>query len=206
MIHRLSKPHIHFKGLKADEEVYVVLRRHVFFLALGYIFTIIKSVLALVLFFGLPVYFPFLSEGVWSGLYSILFLVVMLFIVYTIFLTWVHYYLDTYIITSERVVSIDQVDFFHRRIAEADIGNVQDVKVRVNGFFATTLGFGNIRIQTAGADSSTLWIRDISLPYETKDLILKLSERNRTIELHHAYNYRPHQTSTTSESTDQEPV
>jgi uncharacterized membrane protein YdbT with pleckstrin-like domain len=160
-------------------------------LVLGYVFTLIKSVLALVVYFALQYYVPFLREGLWSGILDIVFLMIMLFIVYTIFLTWVHDYLDTYIITTERVLSIDQIDFFHRRIAEADIGNVQDVKVRVNGVFATFLGFGNVRIQTAGADSSTLWLKDISLPYETKDLILKLSEKNRKLDLHHAYTYRP---------------
>jgi len=191
MIHLVKDSHVHFNGQKPKEKIYVVLRRHIFFLVIGYMFTLIKSIMALYLYFFLPLTFPLLAEGLIGQFYDLALLLVALFILYTMFVTWVHYYLDSYIVTSERILSIDQIDFFHRRIAEADIGNVQDIKVRVEGFFATLLKFGDVRIQTAGADSGTLWLREIPQPYETKDLILKLSEKNRNLDLHHAYTYRP---------------
>ncbi len=191
MIHRVENAQIHFNGQKREEKIYVVLRRHIFFLVIGYLFTLVKSIMALYLYFFLPRTLPFLAEGIVGQFYDLGVLLIALFILYTMFLTWVHYYLDSYIVTSERVLSIDQIDFFHRRIAEADIGNVQDVKVRVNGFFATLIKFGGVRIQTAGADSSTLWLKDVPQPYETKDLILKLSEKNRKLDLHRAYTYKP---------------
>jgi uncharacterized membrane protein YdbT with pleckstrin-like domain len=117
-------------------------------------------------------------------------------------LTWTHYYLDAYIVTNQRVLTIDQIDFFHRKVSEADIGNVQDIEVVVKGFFSNILNFGDIRIQTAGADQKTLFFDNVPYPYKAKDIILKFAEANRTVELHNAYTYEPNKTDPNSQSQD----
>ena len=119
---------------------------------------------------------------------------IILFILYTAFLTWTHYYLDAYIVTNQRILTIDQIDFFHRKVSEADIGNVQDIEVVAKGFFSNILHFGDVRIQTAGADQKTLFFDNIPYPYKAKDIILKFAEANRTVELHNAYTYEPNKT------------
>ena len=115
-------------------------------------------------------------------------------------MTWTHYYLDAYIITNQRVLTIDQIDFFHRKVSEADIGNVQDIEVVVQGFFANILNFGDVRVQTAGADQKILFLDNIPYPYKAKDIILKFAEDNRTVELHNAYTYEPDQTNSNQNS------
>lgn len=191
MVDRVKNPDVHFPGQHKKEQVKVVYRRHIFFLIIGYLYTLVMSGVALWLYFYLPSVVPFLGSGLAAQVYDLVLLFVILFIFYTIFLTWTHYYLDAYIVSNERLLSIDQVDFFHREVSEADIGNVQDIEVTVKGFFATLIGFGDVRVQTAGADPRTLFLNDITDPYEAKNLILKLSEKNRKRELHDAYTYRP---------------
>jgi len=127
---------------------------------------------------------------------------IIIFIFYTAFLTWTHYYLDAYIVTNQRVLTIDQIDFFHRKVSEADIGNVQDIEVVVQGFFANTLNFGDVRVQTAGADQRILFLDNIPYPYKAKDIILQFAEANRKVELHNAYTYEPNKTETNQNPKD----
>ena len=207
MIHWAQGKDITFNGKHQGEQVKVVLRRHIFFLILGYIYTVLIALVSLVLYFFLPSLYPILSqEETIPIVYDLTFLLIALFLVYIMFLKWVNYYLDSYLVTNERLLSIDQEGMFHRRVAEADVGNVQDVKVRVKGFFATLIKFGNVRVQTASADSRTLYLNDVPAPYILKDLILKLAEKNRQVELHRAYTYRPdkdtHQESSPSSGQD----
>lgn len=191
MVHKVIHPNIHFSGQHKEEKVEIIYRRHVFFLVIGYIWSFILGICTLILYFWLPSIIPFFQEGIGQILYEILILGTILFLVFTVFLIWVHYYLDSYIVTNERVLSVDQVDFFHRKIAEADIGNIEDIEVIVKGVFATTINYGDVRIQTAGADSRTLFFNDIPEPYIAKNIILKLSEKNKNSDLHRAYTYKP---------------
>lgn len=192
MLHWAQGSHIHFDGQHQGEQVKVVLRRHIFFLILGYIYTILIALVSLILYFILPSFYPLLiEEETISIVYDLAFLLIALFLVYIMFLKWVNYYLDSYLITNQRLLSVDQEGMFHRRVAEADVGNVQDVKVLVKGFFATLIKFGNVRVQTASADSRTLYLDDVPAPYILKDLVLKLAEKNQQVDLHRAYTYRP---------------
>lgn len=86
---------------------------------------------------------------------------------------WLGYYLDVWIITSERVIDIEQKTLFHREISEISLDRVQNVTIEVPGFMATVLKFGNMKIQTAGAgEFAILEVTDFE---RAKDLILKYS-------------------------------
>ena len=64
---------------------------------------------------------------------SIFYLSIILFF-YTAF---VEFYLDLWIFTNDRLVDVEQTTLFARRIAEADLYQVQDVSSEVKGFFAS---------------------------------------------------------------------
>jgi uncharacterized membrane protein YdbT with pleckstrin-like domain len=202
MLDRITGKHLHFPGQHKDEEVKIVFRRSMFFLIMPYILNLILLIILLVLSTILPNSIIILQDPFFASVFDFIITLIILFILFTAFLTWTHYYLDAYIVTNQRVLVIEQIDFFHRKVSEADIGNVQDIEVVAKGFFSNILHFGDVRIQTAGADQKTLFFDNIPYPYKAKDIILKFAEDNRKIELHNAYTYDPTKTDPNSQSQD----
>ncbi len=88
---------------------------------------------------------------------------------------WMDYYLDMWIVTEKRVINIDQRGLFSREISEIPMANIQDVTVEVHGLMETLLGFGTVRIQTAGEREFT--IDDIPRLNPVKDAILEYAHR-----------------------------
>jgi uncharacterized membrane protein YdbT with pleckstrin-like domain len=202
MFDRIIGNHLRFKGQHQGEIVKIVFRRSIFFLLAPYLFSAILLLITFCLSIYLPNIIPLLQESFLAAVFDFVIMLIILFIFYTAFLTWTHYYLDAYIVTNQRVLTIDQIDFFNRKVSEADIGNVQDIEVIVNGFFASILNFGDVRVQTAGADQKILFFDDVPYPYKAKDIILKFAEANRTVELHNAYTYDPNKKDPNKDSND----
>lgn len=68
-----------------------------------------------------------------------------------LFTTFHHAHLDTWIVTSHRIIYIEQRQLFSRTVSEQPLSRVQDVTSEVHGVFSTLLGYGDIIVQTAGA-------------------------------------------------------
>jgi uncharacterized membrane protein YdbT with pleckstrin-like domain len=92
------------------------------------------------------------------------------------------YYLDVWIITTERIIDIEQHGLFHRAVSEIAVERVQNVTVETPGFLATMLGFGNVKIQTAGEGEFT--ISSVTECERAQRLILEHSRR-QTVEIKH---------------------
>ena len=88
------------------------------------------------------------------------------------FVAWTNYYLDVLIVTTKRVIDIEQTGLFARDQAEMRIENIQDIKVEIVGILASLLHFGNIHIQTAGVSKEFI-IKNIRDPHSVKDAIMK---------------------------------
>jgi uncharacterized membrane protein YdbT with pleckstrin-like domain len=93
-----------------------------------------------------------------------------------LFFEWADYYLDTWIITSRRIIDVEQNGLFDRHIAEIPLSRVQDITIEVKGLIETLLHFGTIRIQTAG--ERDFFIHDVPHLQELKDAILAQAESN----------------------------
>lgn len=106
-------------------------------------------------------------------LLSIYILTLMLFL----FIIWADYYLDIWIITSKRIIDIEQRGLFDRSISEFSLANVQDVTIEISGVVQTLLKFGNLHVQTASENNFV--IKDAPHLYEAKDFILKYAELAR---------------------------
>jgi hypothetical protein len=88
------------------------------------------------------------------------------------FISFTSYYLDMLVVTSQRLIDIDQISLFSRDVATAPLHNVEDVKIESIGIFATLFGFGNLHIQTA-AETKEIVIRGIRRPERAKDIIMR---------------------------------
>ena len=99
-------------------------------------------------------------------LLSLYFMVLLFFL----FLFWMDYHLDMWIITNRRIVDVEQRGLFDREVSEIPIQKVQDVTIEVRGVIETFLKFGTIKLQTAG--EREFLIENIPRLYEIKDAIL----------------------------------
>jgi uncharacterized membrane protein YdbT with pleckstrin-like domain len=86
---------------------------------------------------------------------------------------WTNYYLDVWYLTSERLIDIEQKGLFFRDEATTRLELIQDVTVETGGFLATLVGFGNLRVQTAG-ESREFMMRDVAHPEAVKREIEEL--------------------------------
>ena len=109
----------------------------------------------------------------WYSLYLLILWVIF-------FIEWTDYYLDLWIITNKRIIDVEQKGFFHREITSFRYEQIQDITVETRGLIETFFKFGTLQIQTAG-HSRDIIIRDAHYPEEARSLILRLSEKSKSI-------------------------
>lgn len=94
------------------------------------------------------------------------------------FFSFIDYYLDIWIITSERIIDIQQKGFFSRTISEQKLFRIQDVTSEVHGIIPTMLKYGNVHVQTAGT-KERFFFHEVPNPDKIRDSIIRLVEKNQ---------------------------
>ncbi|MGB4076807.1 MAG: PH domain-containing protein, partial [Minisyncoccia bacterium] len=84
-----------------------------------------------------------------------------------------NHFLDQWIVTNERIIDIDQKDFWRREVSSTFLSHVQNVETEVHGFFHTLFGFGTVSVETAGAEVGRLRMTGLPGPSHVRDMILK---------------------------------
>jgi membrane protein YdbS with pleckstrin-like domain len=164
----------HFPGQRPEEKIISVLHRHWFDIASHFV-VLAGMVLLIFISLGLsPVIFKTLDIGNASAV-PLWFLVssFLLFLWLYIFLVWIDYYFDVWVITNERIMNIEQKSLFTRVISEVTLTRVQDVTAKIEGFFPTLLDFGDILVQTAGEEKH-FHFRNVPNPEQYKEEIMVL--------------------------------
>jgi len=162
--------------LDPQEKILMVLHRH-WIVILEKI--IVGAFLLLFPLIAVPLLAVFFSSVfAYTGAVMFLFVVYFMIVVLVIFVFWIEYYLDVWIITTDRIIDIEQRSLFNREISEFRLKNVQDVTIEIPGMLAAFLKFGNIVIQTAGEKSFS--IKQIPRAYEAKNLILDNSKQSNS--------------------------
>ena len=82
------------------------------------------------------------------------------------------YYLNAWVLTNERIVTIKQRGYFAREVSSVLLTRVQDVTTNVTGMLPSFLDIGNIKVQSAGAEIE-FTMRGIPRPEQMRDIILK---------------------------------
>ncbi|OGL73163.1 hypothetical protein A3E39_01500 [Candidatus Uhrbacteria bacterium RIFCSPHIGHO2_12_FULL_60_25] len=167
-------------GTAADEENVFFLRSHWLILlpiAIGFL---IVLVLPFAVWFGVNASNPeFFGTPGYATLYvlgaSIFFLYAWLFL----FQSFIDYFLDIWIITTHRVIDIQQTGLFGRTTSELLLDRVQDVSSEVKGFIHTIFDYGDVRVQTAG-EKERFVFENVPHPVHVSKRILELAERRRS--------------------------
>ena len=161
----------HSIDLRAGERIVGEVRRHMF---VFYTHTFFLFVLALVpLLFAAPAVralsgaAPGHGGGIAAAVYGLFFLILTT----VFFFQWTDYYLDVWVVTTERIFDIEQKGLFHRDISVFELERIQDVNVVIAGVIATFLEFGDVHIHTAG-DRKDLVIRSAGKPLSVKRMIM----------------------------------
>lgn len=157
-----------FDGIKSYESVILYLNRHWFvmfgkFLAFG-----------LLLVVPFAIYVVFGEAMANMGIDNIFWLVVSIyFLVWwnSLFYSITMYLLDSWIVTDHRIIDSRQKGFFSRTVSELGLSRIQDISTRITGPLATMLDFGNVEIQTAGAEPKFVF-KEISGPSAVKAKIM----------------------------------
>jgi hypothetical protein len=95
------------------------------------------------------------------------------------FLFWYRYNNDIWVITNQRLIDSFRKNPFSLAISSADLVNVQDISVNRTGVLRTTLDYGDIVCQTAGAVQAFRLI-GIPNPRAVQVLVDKERDRERT--------------------------
>jgi len=153
-----------FTDQRQGEEIIQTLRRH------KIVFLKLAGQLLLTLIIGV-----FVINGAWDFfdyLWPILVIIFafILLIAGEIYYHWYLWYNDIYIITSERVIDVTQVDFFSRHVTEITWDKVQEITFQISGMLATMYNFGKIVIKTAGPEENIL-IDPVDKPQEVVKII-----------------------------------
>lgn len=82
------------------------------------------------------------------------------------------YYLNAWVLTSQRIINIKQRRFFSREVSSLFLSRVQDVTTTVTGVLASFLDIGDIKVQSAGEEIEFI-MKGIPFPEHLRDLILK---------------------------------
>lgn len=163
-------------NLEPDEKVIKTVRKHWFVITmelLAIVFIGIMPIFLAVAVLSLPYTLPFdlLTEN---------FPVVIFFVCAWLFMTtlatttaWSNYYLDLWVITDRRIIVIEQVHFFNRKVSNFRLERLQDIKVTIKGLIPTLLNYGTIRAQTASAAESNFTSPALPAPRELQALIQK---------------------------------
>ena len=163
--------------LRGDEKILLLLHRHWIVIVQKIMISLLLLLIPLILIPFEGVFINFISTELFKSLFFFFMMIYWLLILGFLFSSWIEYWLDIWVVTTERVIDIEQVTLFHREISEFSLSRVQDVTVVIPSMLATFLHFGNIIIQTAGEKSFS--IDQIPRVDEAKKLILEYSEKHR---------------------------
>jgi MFS superfamily sulfate permease-like transporter len=169
-------PHKLFSSQLDDEQVYIILREHWVHFLLKVLVWLFFVVILILFNRYARVYLPAIFEGEIGQVTQLFTQVYLLFLVLSLFLIFVFYYLNVQIITNIRIVDIDQVGLFSHVVSELHVENIEDVTSEVNGVLGTIFNYGMVYVQTA-ASIERFEFDNVPNPAAIEKLLLELYEK-----------------------------
>lgn len=172
-----QKQKIHFAGQHPHERILLVVRRHWLMFAKHVCWLLFMLALPIAAIILIGTFLP--DFAVADDFLSILIICALsayyLFVLVFFFRDFLDFYLDVWILTDERIMSIEQLNLFHRVVSEVSLAKIQDVTSIVKGAFATFFNYGETHIQSAGSEKRFIF-RQIPDPNGVARTILALHD------------------------------
>jgi len=162
---------VSFQTQKEHESIILFLRSH-FIINLPWIIVtlILISIPMAIAAFVSNLEMNFLSTKQVSNFTTIFTLLYYLLVSSYVFISFLHWFYNVFIVTSERIVDIDYSDIVIHNIAVASLSHVQDVNYTQSGFIPTFFNYGDLFVQTAG-DERNFEAFSIPKPREATHII-----------------------------------
>ncbi|HEX3082707.1 MAG TPA: PH domain-containing protein [Candidatus Saccharimonadia bacterium] len=139
-----SKTEQQFPGQHSGEEVRLVFRQHPVVMRKALVYGLLVILVAVV-----PLDFPQVYSVDWLSSLAFKIMIAALVVVFAAwFYRWVGWYYTLYIVTTERILAIQQKGFFNRKVDEWQLDGISNVNYHINGFQAVIFGFGDITART----------------------------------------------------------
>lgn len=167
--------------LEDDEQILLVVRRHWFVFLLQVLSVLTFAVAPLLLFIAAQFISPvdtMVNTAYTNFSDQILFCYALWLLIAWMRLghVWTDQYLDLWVVTDRRIISIDQQTLFVRSVGSFRLERLQDMNIVIPGFLATLLDYGNIEAQTASGSEEEFQVRNLPRPRELKALILEAAD------------------------------
>lgn len=177
----------HLIELRPQEEVVSIVRRHWFVLVGPSIGLFLLGLLLFGVITAL-VATNIITNEANPGALLLFFLGLLALLLWAVFFAFfTNYYLDTWIITTERILDIEQRAFFVRDVSEFRLDRIQDLTIEIQGLIPTMLDFGTIKVETAG-ETASFTMKTIPRPVQIQKII---SEQMNKVSLHKAHTQTP---------------
>ncbi len=159
-----------------DEKIVLFLRRHWIDLLRIFVFSGVLFVLPVVAGTLIELANPnLIIHAFWGPALIVTLLAYLLVILVLTFTELTDYWLDVWIVTTERIINTEQNGLFNRVVSEMALYQVQDVTSETKGVLETFLTFGDVYIQTA-AERERFEFKNIDNPDDVKIAITGLAK------------------------------
>lgn len=141
---------VNFENQHEEEKIHLFLRRHFITNLPWILFTIILSLLPIIIFPFINVVLPFVPDLKLLPIFTFFYYLAVIGIVaLTGFINW---YFNVYIVTNERIVDVDFINIIYREVSSTRLNLIQDVTVKAGGVVRAVFDYGDVFIQTAGTE------------------------------------------------------
>lgn len=128
-----------------DEDLVLLVRQDISVLIL-YCF---KFFIVFIVFLVVQIILSGLTQPLISAIFDTVFFSVNCLMILFFAVFFHDYYLSLQIVTSRRIIDIDQKGLFNRQIDQMPIINIQDVAFKQSGIFSVLFDFGNVIVQSS---------------------------------------------------------
>jgi hypothetical protein len=149
---RLQNVHNPLKVMQQGEQVLCEITRHPAGLWGLYASAIVLSLLAITGAALVPTVLPDASQQAREAAAFGALIVMAIVGLYT-YIARIVYQGNRWVITSDSITQITQVSLFNKKSSQLNLANLEDVSADQNGILQSALGFGTLKVETAGERS-----------------------------------------------------
>lgn len=130
------------------EKIEMILHRHsLIMFGNALLFIVLLSIPWVFKFFIAPQF-----QEIWNDkfIHPIIFMagsIYLLYILLFFYSNFIDYWLDVWVISNERIISVEQKGLFARTFAESKLYRLQDVSSKIEGFLPTMFHYGDVVVQ-----------------------------------------------------------
>lgn len=160
------------------ERIVLKLRKHWVILLRDTMGTILLAFLPLILLSIAQIVAPqFLDFPGYLAFMSFASLLWLLLIFLSLAVIWTDYYLDLWIVTNQRIISVDQISLFNRKVTTLSHERIQEITVKEENFIQAFFKYGKLDIETASPTDGDATMEGIPHPEHVRKTILEQSTK-----------------------------